>query len=445
MSSVNLMPHANGAPAASHFESWAYGLLALPLAFVALPMYVNVPHFYASQFAVPLSLLGAVLLCSRLVDAFTDPLLGRLSDVLYARSRAVVMSAVAVFSLFLALAFAALFHPPQHSSTTVLLAWVALWVTLCHLAFSMLSILHQAWATRLGGGAVSQARVLAWRESAGLLGVVMASLLPVWTGWTETAWFLAFALLCAMVSWQHVFNRSTSQPKVAVGDVPTANHSELKLGAPFKEMAFIKLLTVFVVNGIASAIPASLVLFFIEDQIKAPPSSASLYLGVYFLSGALSLPVWLYAIQRFDLPRTWLAGMLLAVCSFVGVSQLGAGDEWAYFWVCLASGTALGADLVVPGAMLNGLVDRLGHRGRFEGLYLGWWNLATKFNLAMAAGLSLPLLGWWGYRPGTQDETGLMALTWAYGALPCALKLCAVFALYVFWIRPASSISRRPL
>jgi hypothetical protein len=100
---------------------------------------------------------------------------------------------------------------------------------------------------------------------------------------------------------------------------------------------------------------------------------------------------------------------------------------------------------VVPGAMLNGMVDRLGHRGRYEGLYLGWWSLAAKFNLAMAAGLSLPLLGWWGYRPGTQDETGLLALTWAYGALPCVLKLCAVCVLYLFWIRPAPLLSRRTL
>jgi len=445
MNAINLAPHAKGMLAISHFESWAYGLLALPLAFVALPMYVSVPHFYASQFALPLSLLGAVLLCSRLLDALTDPLLGRFSDYLYARSGAAVMWAVAVFSMLLALSFTALFHPPDQSNTILLLAWVALWVSSCHLAYSMLSILHQAWATRLGGGAVSQSRILAWRESAGLAGVVMASILPVLTGWTQTAWVLAFALLCAMASWQHVFKRGLRQRSLVTDDASTAKDPRLTLRAPLKEMAFIKLLTVFVINGIASAIPASLVLFFIEDQIKAPPNSVSMYLGAYFLSGALSLPVWLYAIQRFDLPRTWLAGMLLSVCSFVGVSQLGAGDEWAYFWVCVASGTALGADLVVPGAMLNGMVDRLGHRGRYEGLYLGWWNLAAKFNLAMAAGLSLPLLGWWGYRPGTQDEIGLLALTWAYGALPCVLKLCAICALYFFWIRPVPFILRRPL
>jgi Na+/melibiose symporter-like transporter len=198
---------------------------------------------------------------------------------------------------------------------------------------------------------------------------------------------------------------------------------------PFQQKQFSSLLLIFVVNGIASAVPASLVLFFVEDQIRASAAHVPLFLGAYFLSGALSLPLWLMAIRRFDLPRTWLAGMFLAVASFMGVSQLGAGDEWAYFAICVASGSALGADLVVPGAMLNGLIDRYGQRGRAEGVYLGWWNLASKFNLALAAGLSLPLLSWWGYSPGTQDTQGLQALTAAYGLFPCALKLMAALLL----------------
>jgi Na+/melibiose symporter-like transporter len=202
---------------------------------------------------------------------------------------------------------------------------------------------------------------------------------------------------------------------------------------PFHQKLFSKLLLIFVINGIASAVPASLVLFFVEDQIRASASHVPLFLGAYFLSGALSLPLWLMAIQRFDLPRAWLFGMVLAVVSFMSVSQLGAGDEWAYFVICVASGTALGADLVVPGAILNGLIDRWGQRGRAEGVYLGWWNLATKFNLALAAGLSLPLLSWWGYSPGTQDANGLQALSLAYGLFPCALKLLAALLLLLYW------------
>ena len=63
-----------------------YGLLGLPLAFVALPLYVILPNHYAREFGVPLATLGAILLGARLFDALIDPLLGRLSDRLFARS-----------------------------------------------------------------------------------------------------------------------------------------------------------------------------------------------------------------------------------------------------------------------------------------------------------------------------------------------------------------------
>ena len=60
-----------------------YGLLGLPLAFVALPVYVHLPHFYAQQFGLSLSLLGLILLATRCLDGFVDPWLGRAADTLY--------------------------------------------------------------------------------------------------------------------------------------------------------------------------------------------------------------------------------------------------------------------------------------------------------------------------------------------------------------------------
>ena len=419
--------------AISHRYAASYGLLALPLAFVALPMYVNVPHLYATQYAVPLSLLGMVLLLTRLIDAVTDPFIGRFSDWLYARSMQAVVGAAFIFAVTLSISFAALFNPPSWDNPSTYALWVAICVTACHLCYSMLCIVHQAWVTRLGGSPAQQSRVLAWREGAGLWGVVLAALLPLWLGWTMNAVLLAALLLMGVISWRFAWTRHTTVATVSQTAESLQQFQVFGLFQPFRQKQFSKLLLIFVVNGIASAVPASLVLFFVEDQIQVNASHVPLFLGAYFLSGALSLPLWLMAIKRFDLPRAWLFGMVLAVLSFMGVSQLGAGDEWAYFVICVASGTALGADLVVPGAILNGLIDRWGHRGRAEGVYLGWWNLASKFNLALAAGLSLPLLSWWGYSPGTQDAKGLQALHAAYGLFPCALKLLAALLLLLFW------------
>jgi GPH family glycoside/pentoside/hexuronide:cation symporter len=419
---------------AAHSTGASYGLLALPLSFVALPMYVNLPHTYATHYAVPLTTLGLVLLISRLLDAFIDPWMGRISDVLYAKSnQAVGVAAIALAALLL-MSFVALFFPPLFASTSGYVAWVGLFVSLCHLTYSGLSILHQAWATRLGGDALQQGRVIAWREAAGLVGVVLASLLPALAGWQTTSIFLGAALLVALWTWSRVFQVNAPVLSGTVAS-PVANAMAL----PIRQSLFLKLLVVFMLNGIASAVPASLVMFFVEDQIQASADIAPWFLGAYFMAGVVSLPVWLKLIQKWGLPKTWGVGMLLAIVSFASISFLGPGDEQLFLGVCIASGIALGADMVVPGALLNRVIDQLGHRGEAEGLYLGWWNLISKFNLALAAGLCLPLLASWGYAPGARSVEGLHALSLAYGVLPCILKTAAVAALFYFWIQPSAN------
>jgi len=410
-----------------------YGLLGLPLAFVALPVYVHLPNEYAQHHGLSLAALGAVLLASRLLDALVDPWLGRIGDALYRRSWAAVWWAAALLALGVASGFVALFFPPELAPER-LLWWVAAGLTLSHLSYSALSILHQSWASRQGGGASAQSRWVAWREGWGLAGVLLASALPTLVGWSGTAVTLVLALAVGLWAWQQA-QRLTPPP-------PTLQHplqvGGLPLWRPWHTEGFARLMGVYLLNGLASAVPATLVLFFVQDGVQAPAAMQPLFLGVYFAAGALSFPWWLRAMDRLGLMRGWCAGMALSVLAFVGVLALGPGDDIGFLLVCLASGFALGADLTAPAALLNQLIDRSAERGRTDGAFMGWWNLATKLNLALAAGLALPLLAWGGYAPGQRGSQALLTLTLAYGLLPCLLKLLAMAALY--W-----GLMRRPV
>ena len=107
----------------------------------------------------------------------------------------------------------------------------------------------------------------------------------------------------------------------------------------------------------------------------------------------------------------------------------------AYTVVCVASGVALGADLSAARRAAGRRDPARRPQGRAEGAYFGWWNFATKLNLALAAGMALPLLSLFGYAPGSRDAGALTALTLAYCALPCVLKLVAAALLYARWMR----------
>jgi GPH family glycoside/pentoside/hexuronide:cation symporter len=405
-------------------EGWRYGLLGLPLAFVALPLYVQLPALYAGELGVPLAALGAVLLGARLLDALLDPWIGRLTDRLFARSAGAVLWLGFAAAALLALGFALLMLPPVRGPGP-LLAWAAALLVLTYLAFSALSVAHQAWGAMLAGDEAQRAQVVGWREGLGLVGVLLASLLPVLAGWAVTAIVLALALAAGCAAW-------------AAGRRPTPRRAAHPSGwhMPFGHAAFRRLLAVFLLNGIASAIPATLLLFFVQDRLQAPPGMEAVFLGSYFLCAALSVPLWLRAVARFGLARSWRAGMLLAIAVFVWASQLGAGDALPFIAICALSGIALGSDLALPGALLAGVIAQAGQQGRGEGIFFGWWNFATKLNLALAAGLVLPLLALAGYTPGSRAPQALAMLGAAYCLLPCALKLAAAALLHFFLIRP---------
>lgn len=438
----------------SHRDGLRYGLLGLPLAFVALPLYVLLPNHYARAYGVPLATLGAVLLGARLFDAVIDPMLGRLTDRLYARSTTAVLAFGSIAALVLLIGFALLFFPQwliDTSQPRTLLTFTTALLVWTYAGYSALSVAYQSWGALLGGDEAQRSRVVGWRESFGLVGVLLASIVPVVAGLPVMLGVFSVSLIGGLWLWsraprpQHSISTNSSLAAVTSGAVPS----------PWQRPAFRRLLIVFMLNGIASAIPATLVLFFVQDRLQASAALAPAFLGVYFVCAALSVPLWLRLVPRFGLARTWLLGMVLAIAVFAWANLLGAGDSLPFIVVCALSGATLGADLVLPSALLAGVIadadadaDANSHATqatpatgtRLAGACFGWWNFATKLNLALAAGLALPLLGLAGYVPGTRNPDALHALSLAYCLLPCALKFIAALTLWRLLLRPSTLV-----
>ena len=400
-------------------QGFSYGALGIALAFVALPLYVLLPNFYAREFGVGLSTLGAMLLGARLFDALIDPALGGWADRLFGRSVQAVWRMACGVAVILALGFSALFFPPVRGNG--LLVWTTLALIVTYAAYSFVSVSHQSWGARMGGDAAFRARVAAWREAPGLIGVLLASTLPIVAGLPVMV--AVFVVLLALGLW------ALAHAPKPVADVHMVDKQDVWL--PWRNARFRALMLIFVLNGIASAVPATLVLFFVQDLLQAPKNLEGVFLGVYFIAGALAIPLWMHAVKRIGLAWGWLISMVLSILVFVWAATLGAGDVWAYVAICALSGIALGADLAFPSALLTGTIAAEGDQGQHEGAYYGWWNFATKLNMALAAGLALPLLDVFGYTPGVRDPQALQALVIAYCVLPCALKLVASGALFM--------------
>ena len=393
-------------------RTFSYGLLGLPLAFAALPIYVHVPRFYAEVAGMELALLGAILLGTRLLDAGIDPWLGWLAD------RVPRPTMVGLALLPFGAGFIALLNPPVDHAAL----WLVGSLALTYVGFSAASVAYQAWGADVGSTSAQRTQFTAAREGFGLVGIVLAAALPALLasdlseGIRRLSWVLPPLLLIAAV---------TTLTRVGAGQPVQAPSQPLlpSLRLVMNDGAFRRLLGVFVANGIAAALPATLFLFFVADVLQLERASGPL-LALYFVAGAASLPLWVTLSARFGRVHAWLGAMFLSIIAFAGASLLGSGDLWPFATICVASGLALGADLALPAAIAADLGERQGQPGACFGV----WNFVAKLNLALAAGVALPLLALLGYVPGGGD--GLASLTFAYALLPLAFKVLAGLLLW---------------
>ncbi len=392
----------------------AYGLFGMPLAMVALPIYVYLPQFYAERAGLPLALLGAALLAARIGAAFIDPLLGWWIG----RTGGAYARCIALALPVLLAGFLALFHPPAAASGATL-AWFGAALMLVYLGFGLATIAHQSWGAALSHAPAERSRVTGVREACGLAGVVLAAGVTAAAGYDalSAAFALALGLAGALLL--------AAAPRAATAAVVPALRWRA-LAAPFGQPRFRALFAVLLVNGVASAIPATLFLFFAADRLRLP-GMAGPFLILYFCAAALSMPLWIALARRFGEARAWAGAMLASALVFVWAFGLAPGAALGFGAICLLSGVALGADLALPPALLTGVIARAGDAGG-EAAYFGVWNWGVQMTLALAAGIALPLLGAFGYVPGQQE--GVPALAAAYALLPCAMKLAAAAMLW---------------
>jgi GPH family glycoside/pentoside/hexuronide:cation symporter len=403
------------AGASARLPAWA-GFGAL-IAAAGLPIYIHAPKFYVDTYGVSLAALGGVLFALRLIDVVQDPLLGWLAERTRARRGAMVAGAAAL----MAGAMVALFAVPPPVAP---LLWFALTLTVLFSAFSFLTIAFYAEgvakAATLGPG--GHVRLAGWREGGALLGISAAAVAPVVLGALTAQPFGSFAVAFALLAALAVAGmRSEWQGAPAAG---TGLRALLRpvLADPIAR----RLLLLALINAMPVAVTSTLFLFFVESRLAAPGWEGPLLL-LFFLAAAASAPGWSALAARTGARRALIIGMTLAILTFAFAATLGPGDVAAFALVCVASGAALGADMTLLPALF---ARRLARITPGAGAAFGLWSFVSKFSLAFAAVLLLPLLEGRGFVPGGDNPAEALALlTLLYAIFPCALKLGAIILL----------------
>ena len=392
----------------------AYSLFAALISAAGLPIYIYAPKYYADTYGVSLTTLGTLLFALRFFDVVQDPVLGWISERLRASkafwvSMGAVLLAASMWGLF---AVAPPFAP---------IWWFGLTITGLFTAFSFLTINFYAQgvvkASKMANGHV---RLAAWRETGALLGVCVAAVAPtILMSFVDEPFaifalgFVAAVAIGTLWIWPEWSKAPVSEPSnisVIVSD-PIAR----------------RLLILALFNATPLAVSSTLFLFFVESRLGAVGWEGPL-LVLFFLAAALSAPIWSRIALRLGSKRTLLVAMVLAIISFAYTVTLSTGDEIQFAVICVLSGVTIGADLTLLPAMFARRMAKVSPNG---GQGFGLWSLVSKFTLAFAAVILLPVLENAGFVAGQTDlpESTLNTLTMLYAGVPLILKLVAVAIL----------------
>ena len=403
-----------------------------------IPAAVFLPSLYSTELG--LAAAGLALLIARSFDVVTDPIVGALSDrcrPAWGRRKPWILAGaiVAGFSLI------RLFQPPD----AVSFGYVLLWSVLLYLGWTLVSVPYSAWGAELSPDYQDRTRITSAREGATVLGIFAAGTVPIIAsavGQTERDALAAISWLAVIVGAPAIaillFRVSDPLPAVVERQRPIAVRKavmEILANKPF-----VRLLAAWLINGLANGIPSTLFLLFLEHRLQADQSERGILILVYFLFAVATIPAWLWLSGWIGKHRTWCWAMIATSAAFVWAPFLAPGNVLAFGVICAVTGMGLGADLALPPALQADVVDfdTLKTGRQRAGLFFALWGMATKLALALAVGISFPVLDYFGFDPaGGSSAAGLLSLAVIYAAVPVVLKIVSIGLVWNFPITAA--------
>ena len=422
------------------FKILAYGLPALPLASLYFSIYVLIGEFYFKNYGLALSIIGSIFIIIRLFDAFTDPIMGYISDnfpLRFGKRKPWVLIGGILFIFSTWMLFV-----PIYKSVDV--EYFFFWLFISAIGWTIAYAPYYAMGAELSMDYLERSKVTFCRELFTILGIIFASLLYSISFDFDNKIFksgigsnIGLFQICIFSSIFFVlsmflFLLSKSNSKEASYDKNNIlNIFEIFISLK-KQKLMRKLLFSHFINGLANGLPPALFVFYVNSVLKSPEFTGIL-LFLYFLGALVGVPLWIFISNKLDKHRVWCYAMVYSCFIFIFVLFLKEYDLIFFAIICILSGLALSADLAIPSSIQADIIDLeyLKTGKRLTGQFFAFWGLVSKAAIAISTGVALILLDIIGFKSDENNGKNILfAVSFIYAGLPIILKM---FSIYLMW------------
>lgn len=419
-------PPADPFPRLSAFRLIAFSIAGLAIGGVQTAVVLYLPAFYAQRFGMPLAVIGTIFMICRLLNAFSDPVIGVLSDrtrTRFGQRKPWVLGG----GVLLLLTVFATYMPPV--SGNALYLGIALFFL--YLGNSAFSTPLYAWAGSLSPYYHERTRNQTYLQTVVSLGLVTMVAFPIALGLKSTD-----GATIASMGWANVTALVIGLPILALffkeRPAPTLRH-QLSFGAAFRLLATDRVVLRVIGSdffvSLGQGFRGALLVLFVMSYMHLPSVTImGLPLSPIFVIpllqygfGVLASPIWGWIGRRLGKNRTLIAAEVTQIVINLCLLLLQPGQYWALVVLTVAQGLSQGSGNLMLRAIVSDVADqeRLKTGKDHSGLLFSIFNVTINAAMALSVGIALPLIGAFGFHPG-QDNTpaALSSLQWIIAVGP---------------------------
>ena len=410
----------------------AFGAPAFAGAAMAIPLAIHLTIFYSDVILVPLGVIALAKSLGRAFDALTDPLMGWITDrtrTRWGRRR----PWIAIGAPGAALAFLAMFAPPESFGPAAAGAWLGAMYIVYSIFQTIYQIPHYGLGAELTLDYRERNSVFSWEQAFSVAGTLFASAVPGLLAAQLGArrgyfWFASvFGVLLVGLMWNLAWRVREREDFSARAPNPLVPGVRRVL----RNRAFRLLLAVYLVGALTGAIPGTLMPYFVTYVLRPegkPLNWISLFLFLYFGTGLLCLPLWVWLANRIGKKATWLFSFISGGTGSLALFFVPEGAVWLFGAILVWAGSSFAARLFLGPSIQADVIDydELLTGKRREAQYGGLWSITTKFAVIPSLTIPLAVLATIGYEPNVeQSDQVKLAIRSIFALAPAATALIA--------------------
>lgn len=404
------------------------------LFFTTLSFHLTI--FLTDTLGLAAGLMGLAMMIGRIVDAFSDPLMGYISD--HTRSKWGRRRPYIFFgSIPLVFFFILMFSSPEWiSSQRGLFIWVTIIYFLMTTSYTIVNIPYGALTPDLTRDYNQQTVLNGFRMSFAVVGTLVAAgaAIPIiglfeskTAGYTGMA--VIFGFLMLITAWITVF--TVKERSVKKDSYNKGIFKEYILVLFDKTFQKILIPWGLYISGVT--VVASTLIYFFQYVYKDEGMTTLIMLALLVTALAF-IPVWVKISKKIGKKNSYITGMGIFTIAVILVAF--SADKVpvpVLIGYMILAGIGLSTHYVMPYSLIPDVVENnYAETGkRREGIYYGLWTFLSKLGQAVSALIIGTVLTLVHYNPGIeQTPTSEMGIRLLVGLVPVILIVLGMIVMY---------------